>query len=477
MPALWEQGPAPLTAALVFGVGARHETFRTVGVTHLIEHLVMGTLPKSALDRDAEVDLNTTVFHATGPAGDVVDFVNRVCLGVSDLPFERIKREIGVLRAEEGVSEHPAVALSLRTRYGLQAQGLAGTTGPGPEKLTSEHVSEHARRYFTRDNAYLVLSGEPPEGLDLRLPGGSAVAMPSAQHVDLRLPGRVCGNHFPVVALSGIVSVPGSESSAAPITAAILRERVEDELRGRHGISYDIGFSGVPIRPGESMPVVWADGHHDKWQVVVDTLWTALTTLAHDGPTLAEMDHALALAVADLEDPRSIAGWLIYQASRALAGHEVRTRAQQLDIERALDAESVRACAGQLLETALLLVPDADIELADVPDITEDDLPGAEPVDGRVHRRKILALAPRDLAVHISNQGVSVTASGKTSRVQWSDIVGVASAPGLRGLIAADGRMLPVIAKYVRDGDELLARIDEHGGAAVFESDPEEILG
>lgn len=465
-----------MTAALTFGVGARHETFRTVGVTHLIEHLVMGTLPKSALDRNAEVDLNTTVFYATGPSAEVVDFVNRVCRGVSDLPAERIEREMGVLRAEEGLCEHPAVALSLLARYGYRAQGLAGTTGPGPQKLTSEHVTEHARRYFTRENAYLILTGPPPEGLDLRLPAGSAVEMPSAAHLELRLPGRIHGDNFPLVALSGIVSVHDN-SSAASFAAAILKERVEDELRGRHGISYDIGFSGTPIRLGESMAVVWADGHDDKWQVVVDTLWTALSTLAQDGPTIAEMDHALAMSVADLQDPRSLPGWLMVQASRALIGREVQTREQQLEIDRAIDAESVRASAGQLLDTALLWVPDPSIELAGVPDITDDDLPQAEPIEGRVYRRKALAIAPRDLAVHISDEGVSVTASGHIMRVDWSDMVGVASAPGLRGVITVEGRMLRFTAKYLRDGDALLAQIDEHCKGAVFETDPEEILG
>jgi hypothetical protein len=30
VPVLWEDGPGPWTASLVFGVGTRHETFRTV---------------------------------------------------------------------------------------------------------------------------------------------------------------------------------------------------------------------------------------------------------------------------------------------------------------------------------------------------------------------------------------------------------------------------------------------------------------
>lgn len=46
-------GPDRVTAALVFGVGHRDETFATAEVTHLVEHLVMGALPKSHLECNA----------------------------------------------------------------------------------------------------------------------------------------------------------------------------------------------------------------------------------------------------------------------------------------------------------------------------------------------------------------------------------------------------------------------------------------
>ncbi|GAA5168487.1 hypothetical protein [Ornithinimicrobium tianjinense] len=37
IPLLWRDGPAPLTGALVFRVGARDEDFRTAQVTHAVE--------------------------------------------------------------------------------------------------------------------------------------------------------------------------------------------------------------------------------------------------------------------------------------------------------------------------------------------------------------------------------------------------------------------------------------------------------
>jgi hypothetical protein len=50
VPALSEDAPGPWRESLVFGVGTRHDTFRTAGVTHLVEHLVMAAQPKSHLE-------------------------------------------------------------------------------------------------------------------------------------------------------------------------------------------------------------------------------------------------------------------------------------------------------------------------------------------------------------------------------------------------------------------------------------------
>lgn len=469
----WEQGPEPFTAALVFGVGARHETFRTIGVTHLIEHLVMGTLPKSALDRNAEVGIDTTVFYATGREQGVVDFVNQVCRAVSALPLERIELERGVLEVEDSVADHPAVAASLRVRYGFQGPGLAASTGPGPRTLTSEHVTEHARRHFTRDNVRLVLSGPPPLGLELTLPGGRPVEVPSVDHVDVRLPARVHGEHFGVVALSGIVTLP----DCAGFVGEILRERIEDTLRGRLGISYDVGTAGANLGVGESMPVVWADGRDDSWQTVVESVWTALRDVAETGPDAPELSLAKERALTELEDPRAVVGWLIHQAGRSLAGLVPRSRSEQVAIDEAVTAQTIRTAAEQMMRTALVLIPTEGVELDGLPDVTDDEPPSGAEVAGRAFRRRLLARSPRDLVLHLGDDSLSVTAGGVTDRVQWSDVVGVASAPGARGIVAADGRVLPVMAKYFRDGDELVAAIDARAGDLLFPSDPEDFLG
>ena len=52
--------------SLTFAVGARDETLRTVGVAHTVEHLVMSTVRQLPIQLEAEVDLMTTTFAASG---------------------------------------------------------------------------------------------------------------------------------------------------------------------------------------------------------------------------------------------------------------------------------------------------------------------------------------------------------------------------------------------------------------------------
>jgi len=468
VPVLWERGPEPMTAALVFRVGARDETFRTTGVTHLIEHLVMASLDRSPLDRNAMVDLNSTVFHATGRPEAVVDFINRVCAALSDLPLGRLEKESRVLRAEEGIAEHPALAVALCARYGYRAQGLAGAAGPGPEQLSRTHVVDHARRYFTRANAVLVLSAEPPPGLRIALPDGTRPELAVAPHLDLRLPGRLTADH-PVVSLSGLVMVP----HAASMTAQVLVGRLEDELRDARGLSYEVSSGGAPTVEDETMVAVWADGRDDDLPAVAEAMWRAVARLAGSGPTEPELAHALDVAREDLDDPRSIVGWLVHQAVRLLMGREPRSRSDQRSLDGLVDAEQVRRAATQIRDSALLYVPDKPVELPDVPDISDDDHPTGAPLGDTVFRKKALAFAPRDLAVHIGDDGISLTAAGTTSSATWPEVVGVAELPGAREVVIGDGRVLPVIAKHLRGGERLVSLIDERAGGLLFTPEPE----
>ena len=118
---------------LTFAVGSRDETLRTVGVAHLLEHLVMHAVRHLPIEMNAEVDLMTTTFVASGSAARVGEFLSGVCRALAAPPVDRMDVEAGVLAAEEGQAAHPVVAQLLNVRYGAKSAGLAWLEGPGRE--------------------------------------------------------------------------------------------------------------------------------------------------------------------------------------------------------------------------------------------------------------------------------------------------------------------------------------------------------
>ena len=178
VPVFTAPGPERVSAALVFGVGIRDETYATLGITHLVEHLVMGALPKSHLECNAMVDVATTSFMATGRPEAVGAFLEQVCRALGHLPTHRIALETGVLQAENCPGAHPTAAVLWGARFRLAGHGQAGAGGGVPGVLTERQVLEHARRWFVRRNAALVWHGPRPEGLRLPLGEGWRTVRP-----------------------------------------------------------------------------------------------------------------------------------------------------------------------------------------------------------------------------------------------------------------------------------------------------------
>lgn len=469
----WEQGPEPFTAILMFRAGARHETFRTGQVSHLVEHLVMSTLPKTHLEHNAQVDADTTSFYATGRPDEVVDFLARLCAGIRGLPLDRVEREAGVLQAEDGTSEHPAVCWSIGVRFDLTGIGLLGAAGPGPRHLSAEHAAAYAARHLVRGNAVLVLSGPPPEGLRLDLPDGPQPVEQAARRSAFPLPAlNRAEMPFPTISFE----VPGTRDNEG-VLAAILQERLSDDLRQDRGIAYscEVGL----LRLEESTLVtVWTDGHEERRAEIAGALWACVRDLATQGPTQAELDHAVAWLSARLTDPRNTVDWVAAEAYRHLVGLPPRTREGYLASLGELTTDDVRRRFASGLDTVLLGVPqDVQLVVDDLTDHTDAEFSGGEPVRGEVFARRTLSLAPRDLRFVAGPEGISQTAHGYTAGARWDGVVGVAVADGIRHVVLETGQPLCVMRRHVKDTDRLFAIIDAHTADRAFPATEEEILG
>ena len=473
VPVLWEDAPAPLSASLVFGAGARHETFRTVGVTHLVEHLVMATLPKSHLDRNAHVDVDSTTFHATGRPESVVDFIAGVCAAIRDLPLSRLAIEAGVLEAEGGSYDHPAMCEALTERFGLVGVGLLGTEGPGIQQVTAQHVTGHLRRFFVRGNAVLVLTGPPPDGLQVLLPEGQPPTTVTGRTSRRRPPGRLTYDG-PMPSLSLEVASTGGTDAAALMR--ILVARMTDGLRHRQGLAYEVDCSVVRVDDTRGVLTFWADGREGQLDKVATGLWEVVRGVAQEGPTLDEIAHDRAGLEEFLADSRSTQSRLEGDALRLLRGRLPRTPDQVRAEHEGLTPEHLRELAGRSLDTALLQLPEnvaidpAGLPVLDAGDITYGDAP----VTGRTHRKRALALAPPSLRAVVGDSGASLQFQGDTLTVLWEDVVGLGTGPRDRVLVAADGTVMELSSKYLRDADDLFATIESHISKEVWFELPED---
>ncbi|MGT2527853.1 hypothetical protein ACU4GG_12345 [Streptomyces nojiriensis] len=172
---LWTPAPTPgpLTAQLSFGTGVRDETAPTLGVTRVIEGLVMSEAGNRPHAHGSSLRDDVIEFTAKGTPEDVTGFLLTICRTLSDLPLHHTEHVTGALAAFTAPSavQHPAAALP--ARYGPHAAGLITYEHPGSyATLTPETVRAHAAARFARGNAVLALDGPPPPGLALPLPDG-----------------------------------------------------------------------------------------------------------------------------------------------------------------------------------------------------------------------------------------------------------------------------------------------------------------
>ena len=277
---------------LTFAVGSRDETLRTIGVAHVLEHLVMHAVRGLPIEMNAEVDLMTTTFVASGSAARVGEFLSGLCRALAEPPVERLAVEVGVLAAEDGQVAHPVVAQLLNVRYGAKGAGLAWLEGPGYDGLTPEHVTAFARTWFVPSNAVLQVTGPVPDGLRLELPSGTVPTRVDPVGRSFDGP-TVVGYGMPAAGV--LLTLPPDDAvRRSTLTIDVLRKRVEEECRHVGGHSYDIGAELLAGPGGSSDWVVYAEAREGSEEAVSRAFVEALTDLAENGPTEAELAYQIA---------------------------------------------------------------------------------------------------------------------------------------------------------------------------------------
>ena len=355
VPVFTAPGPGRATAALVFGVGIRDESYATLGVTHLIEHLAMGTLPKSHLDSNATVDVESTVFYASGRPQAVADFVTRVCAALSDLPTDRMDLEMGVLEAENCAGSHPTAAALWGARFRLNGPGLAVAGGGVPFGLTEEQVRTHAQKWFVRANAALAWHGELPADLRLDLPDGPRPERPAPEDRPQDRPVWMQGA-TPGVGLL-LTSTP-TPNHPLNVAVEVLEGRLTDVARHQRGLSYSVTREVVDVAPGRREVAVVVDSREGQEAAVAAVLWEQFRELCERGPSADEVAHVVEGFAEFLDGDDAVNAELGQAAFATVSGLPVRTAADALASMRAVTPEAAAAALRATVPTVILIVPD-----------------------------------------------------------------------------------------------------------------------
>lgn len=416
----WEDLPGQFRAALVFGVGERDATFRTVGAAHLVEHLAMNGLPKSHIFRNAMVDLEVTTFLASGEPGEVVDFLAHVCRALGDLPYHQLEREARVLGVEGGSVALPALGWALARRFGLRGPGLAFTGGAGVDNLTAADLEAFVASYCVRSNAVLVLTQEPPAEIVLPLREGTRPPRLHPPRLPLATPALAHGETpYPVLSFE----IPDAPAAAATVMK-ILDERVVDEARHSRGLIYDTATDAHRLDGSCIVVALQADAPEKDADEILGVLWTILNDLATDGPTQEELDLVRRGHAAYFDDIGARFDVLLDRAVAHLAGRLVpdeEVRAAYAD----LDHETVRSWFAAGVRTALVGTPRPVREsLAGLADASATET-GPEPFVGESFPKRLVAFAPRGAGVTLNDDGLA----NKWVGGRWDDVVGLGARP------------------------------------------------
>ena len=455
IPTYWASLPGPCTGALMFRVGRSDETLATCGITHLVEHLALFPLGTPAYEFNGVVDDTRATFFARGTEEQVAGFLARTAAALSELPLDRLGAERRVLAAEEAADPGSVLGRVLAFRYGASTFGLTNYRELGLRRVGEDEVAAWARDWFTRENAALCFTTEPPD-VRLELPAGRRRPPAAPEPIaDLELPVFVSDG---TGGMAATFVVP--RSSALSVAMTIAGERIHRSLRLDRGLIYDV--------TGESLHMT-ADlthaSHHlgcrDEDAVTVqDALLAIYDELAGDGPTEQEMERDRELFRTAMADDESAPGGLDYLAMNELFGAPVLYKEDLLaEHEKVTPAAAAQALAAAL-ETALVLAP----EVTPKPARALCDYPwhSKRVVDGKTYRPRGLRNRGKAKLI-VGEEGLTWFGSDpdRPATVLFSECVAaVHEEGGALTVIDRDMTSIQVHRAQWRGGDEVLRAIE-----------------
>jgi zinc protease len=459
IPTLWTPAPGPLTGALHFRVGRVDEARPIAGITHLVEHLAFHELLDTQYEHGGFVDVGRTVFHASGHPHEVAEFLGRIVANLDALPLDRLEHERGVLVQEANERGAGSVDGHLRwLRFGPVDHGIVDGAEVGLDWLGAEPVAAWRRTRFTRDNAALFFTGEPPA--DLRLPlaaGHRYPPVPAVPSPDIEWPAWTRWDRDGVG-----MSLVGARSSGLSMLTWILERRLKRVLRHELGAVYDVSAAYDPITADDAHIFVYTECAPERAIVVRDAMASTLADLATAGPTEEELAREIDGFERQFLDPGAGVATLDIGVFDILHGGEVILPADAYARRRGVTIEAARDVAATVRATALLASPtDAPPDgFRALRETSVSEVRGRE--IGRSGRH-LPGRGPKERLI-IGDEGVTLRyGDGTCTTVRYAELVTSHHLSNTsRRLLARDGFGFTVDAADWKDGASLIPELDRH---------------
>ncbi len=444
LPVFSIDGPRPFTAHLVFRVGIYDEPLRHRGITHLIEHLALQPVKDAEVTFNGSVAPHLTMFTAQGHPDAVGWFLRLVCQSIHDLPFDRLEVEADVLRQEHALRQFSYFNTILWAYFGARGPGVASYGEFGMQWLQPEEIREWASRYFTRQNAALLIVGNVPDSFGLDLPEGERM---SYQAPDRLIPPPESATLLDTQATGVTWGTLMRHEKRSPEPAfymglETLARRLQDRLRHDLGRTYSVSFDWHRIDANLMAGVLGFDCEPTLARECGLEHTRVLREFMEEGPTRGELDRALRAQIRAYEDhPLEAARHHLYDEAEAyLSGWgstapviEYRRQAERLTPDDVSERfrEAYRQSytiadlpPGELAEAPLTVMP------------SPTPLPGVLFMTKRRHRKEQAAL------VRIGPEGISAKYSEGWMNLTLDDLeLVVEDEKGIRifGLTSTEG--------------------------------------
>ena len=442
--------PGPLTASLLFRVGAWDEPLPLRGITHLIEHLALHEFDGAAQHTNGQVQGDMTQFVVHGSERQVVALLNGVCAALRDLPLDRVEAEKRILLTEQQSRPAAGEDSLLQARFGARSLGRVAFSEFALDWVSPDDVEQWARHWFVTENAVLWLSSKSiPEGLDLRLPSGQSTARPRVEQIDRPRPSTTQGPPR-VVAVDALLP----RSAAATVAVEVMRAAVFRELRREGGLSYTAHATYEPVDHDTARLMVFADATEENQGAVVGAMVDAISGLRAGRIDDRDLDTAMTIAREGLEYWRAPGALGPLAARHLLFGDDVMSVDEH-------EAEVAAVTSGHLTEVirtfwngAVWMVPEGPVDWIGAHQVDYSNVV----VEGQwfdyIGSRENLVLGP---------MGVSWVHPDRTLTIMYSEVELYGVVPdGALMLVGRDSVTLTIEPSLVRDfGPEQLAEIDE----------------